>query len=158
MTSSIEKQVSELRKLPASALRSRYRELFGEESRSASRAFLFRKVAWRLQVLAEGDLSERALRRAAEIANDADLRVHPPRKFLKSGTETSGRDSRLPPAGTLLRRMFRGTAIEVKVLDKGFEYEGRSYRSLSAIASEVAGTRWNGFLFFACGNGERDDA
>src|ERR1700688_646046 len=119
MTSSIEKQVSELRKLPASVLRSRYRELFGEESRASNRRFLFRKVAWRLQVLAEGDLSERALRRAAEIANDADLRVQPPRKFLKSGTVSSGRDPRLPPAGTVLRRGFRGTAVEVKVLDNG---------------------------------------
>ena len=148
MKGSIETQINQLRKLPARALRIRYRELFGEDSRSGNRQFLFRRVAWRLQAKAEGDLSERARKRAAEIANDADLRVQPPKKFLRPAAAASSRDPRLPPEGTLLCRTFRGRAVEVKVLDRSFEYEGRSYQSLSAIASEVTGTRWNGFAFF----------
>jgi Protein of unknown function (DUF2924) len=58
------------------------------------------------------------------------------------------RDPRVPPVGTVLRRVFEGKAHEVTVCAEGFEYEGRRYESLSAIATEIAGTRWNGFLFF----------
>jgi hypothetical protein len=50
--------------------------------------------------------------------------------------------------GTLLAREFRGRDIVVKVLDKGFEYDGRRFKSLSAIAQEATGSKWNGFLFF----------
>jgi len=58
------------------------------------------------------------------------------------------RDPRVPPVGTVLRRVFEGKACEVTVCAEGFQYEGRRYKSLSAIATEIAGTRWNGFLFF----------
>ena len=54
----------------------------------------------------------------------------------------------MPQPGTLLTREFKGKVHVVKVLDDGFEYEGRRYRSLSKIATEIAGTRWNGFTFF----------
>jgi Protein of unknown function (DUF2924) len=54
----------------------------------------------------------------------------------------------LPPPGTEIRRRFGNRDLVVKVLSKGFEYEQRRYRSLSAIAREITGTRWNGLLFF----------
>jgi hypothetical protein len=60
--------------LPA-LLRARFEELFGEESRSSNHAHLFRRIAWRLQANAEGDLSERARKRALELAEDAGLRA-----------------------------------------------------------------------------------
>ena len=60
----------------------------------------------------------------------------------------SALDPRLPPPGTYLEREYKGRRVIVKVLVNGFEFEGEIYRSLSAIASEVAGTKWNGFLFF----------
>ncbi len=148
-------QIKALRKLPAAALRTKYRELFGEESRSSNRQFLFRRVAWRLQALAQGDLSDRARQRAREIANDADLRVQPAKTFLE-GKPGSERDPRLPPAGTILSRTFKGIEARVTVLDRGFEYEGRRYSSLSAIASEIAGTRWNGFSFLKVASPEQE--
>ena len=147
MTPSLEVQIEELRKLPAIALQAKYLELFGEESRSGNRQFLFRRVAWRLQAVMEGDLSERARKRALELANDADLRVHPAKAL--NAPMSGGPDRRLPAAGTILRRFFKGRSLEVQVLEDGFEFEGRRYQSLSAIASEVAGSRWNGFAFFA---------
>jgi hypothetical protein len=156
MNPNIQARIEALRKLPVSALLAHYHELFGEESRSSNRQFLFRRVAWRLQAIAEGDLSERARRRALELANDADLRVRPGKAFLASITRQTGRDPRLPPAGTWLRREFKGGTVEVKALDDGFEYHGRRYPSLSAIASEVAGTRWNGFLFFGLAGGKEE--
>jgi hypothetical protein len=57
-------------------------------------------------------------------------------------------DARLPPIGTNLEREYKGRPIIARVLADGFEFNGRKYRSLSAIATEVAGTRWNGYLFF----------
>jgi Protein of unknown function (DUF2924) len=153
MNTPLEVQIEDLRKLPAIALQARYLELFGEESRSGNRQFLFRRVAWRMQALAEGDLSERARKRALELANDADLRVQPSKASLSA--PAAGPDPRLPAPGTILRRVFKGRNLEVRVLDDGFEFEGRRYQSLSAVASEVAGSRWNGFAFFALGGDTR---
>jgi hypothetical protein len=147
-------------KIPAP--KKRYQELFGEESKSSNKQFLFRRLAWRLQANCEGDLSERARRRAAEIADDRDLRVRAPKEFVvrpDSATVDRTRpphDSRLPAPGTLLTRRVGDRQIVVKVLRDGFEYETRKYRSLSAIAREVTGTRWNGLLFF--GVAERRNA
>ena len=142
---------------PHPALRAKYQELFGAEARSSNKQFLFRRIAWRLQARAEGDLTERALRRATEIADDADIRLRAPRKVASEWFAESPpvaahsgfrRDWRLPPVGTVLTRPYHGRQIRVYVRRDGFEYEGRRYRSLSAIAREVTGTRWNGLAFF----------
>ena len=116
-----------------------------------------RRIAWKIQAQVEGDLSERALQRAAEIADEADLRVRAPKGFLPLAAPATGwaadrsqapGDWRVPPPGTILTRRHGNREIVTKVLKKGFEFESRHYRSLSAIAREVTGTRWNGLLFF----------
>lgn len=164
MDAAVLKEIENLRRLTVGGLREKYLEVFGEESRSNHKDFLFRRIAWRLQAVAEGDLSERARRRALEIANDADLRIRAPKVRPaqdKSRVRTvvaaidGTRDCRLPEPGTLLTREFKGQTFVVKVLADGFEYDGRSYRSLSAIACEIAGTRWNGYLFFGLDGGRR---
>ena len=95
----------------------------GEDSRSSNKDFLVRRIAWKLQALAEGDLSERARQRAAEIASDGDLRTRAPKGFdwSKSGNALlgPGRDHRLPVAGTELRRRYGNREIVVKVLRRG---------------------------------------
>ena len=79
--------IEELRQMKTAALRIKYREVFGEETRSSNRQFLFRRIAWRLQANVEGDLSERTRQRALEIANDSDLRICAPEGFfIKSGS------------------------------------------------------------------------
>jgi len=156
MNATVLREIEQLRSLTVNGLRIKYREVFGEDSRSNHKDYLYRRIAWRLQANAEGDLSERARRRALEIANDADLRVRAPKSILDpearertTVTTISGaRDPRLPKAGTLLTREFKGQVYVVKVLENGFEYEGQPYTSLSRIASQIAGTRWNGFTFF----------
>src|SRR5712671_4416442 len=110
MNQSLEVQIEELRELQTTALQAKYLELFGEESRSGNRQFLFRRVAWRLQALAEGDLSERARARARELANDADLRVQPGRASFNASV-SGGADRRIPAAGTVLRRVFKGRSL-----------------------------------------------
>jgi hypothetical protein len=162
MNNNIRAQIDEVQHMTVGALREKYRAVFGEESRSNHKQFLIRRIAWRLQELAEGGLSERARQRALEIANDADLRIRAPKGFLDEakGERTvasklhPSKDSRLPSIGTELTRKYKGQQIIVRILEDGFEYDGRRFRSLSAIATEVTGTRWNGFLFFGIDAGK----
>jgi hypothetical protein len=158
MDKAIMTEVENLRRASVTSLRKRYRELFQEETRSRHREHLFRKIVWRLQALAEGELSERARARARDISKDADLRILAPRSFFSVGGEPveivprdqskKNNDTRLPMVGTILRRSWKGRTILVEVLNKGFRYESRQYPSLSKIAFEITGTRWNGFSFF----------
>ena len=154
MNDAVRKEIEQLRAMKGKALQARYRELFGENSRSSNSTYLFRRIAWRLQAAAAGGLSEQAQQRAAQLATDADLRLRAPRQFwheLDGEEQNEGnvlRDSRLPPAGTKLTRNYKGRSVVVTVLEQGFEYKGRRFDSLSAIASRVTGTRWNGFSFF----------
>src|SRR5918998_3281064 len=78
-TNSIEQTVAALGRMTVGQLRGKYEELFGEPTRSGNRDFLFKRLAWRVQALAEGTLSDRAKRRAEELARDADLRTTLPR-------------------------------------------------------------------------------
>src|SRR6266478_1366543 len=111
MDGSLLNQVEALRAAPIETIRQKYRELFGEEPRSRNRHSLVRRIAWRWQANAEGGLSERARQRALEIANDADVRVLPPRRAADSQFDRQrgrGRfDRRIPPAGTVLSRDYR---------------------------------------------------
>jgi hypothetical protein len=149
---SIWTEIDDLRRKTVAKLQIRYLEVFGEPSRSNHKQFLIRRIAWRLQALAEGDLSERARERALLLAQDADLRLKAPQSSVcKPGTTTAHslqRDSRLPLPGTVLKRTFRDQNITAQVLEQGFEYEGMVYRSLSAVARHISGTQWNGFSFF----------
>jgi hypothetical protein len=79
----VEKEVAALQRMTVNELRERYREVFGEESRSRNKQFLWKRIAWRTQALEEGGLSERARRRAMELAKDADIRIRPPRDVFR---------------------------------------------------------------------------
>ena len=161
VTETLRNEIESLSRMTVSELRKKHLDLFGEESRSHHKQFLYRRIAWRMQALAEGGLSERARRRALEIANDADLRVRAPKTTfqqdfrLSSDSTVKGRvtveaDPRLPAPGGTVERRYKGRDIVVKVREEGFEYDGKLFKSLSAIALEVTGTKWNGFLFFGC--------
>jgi hypothetical protein len=155
----LKKEIELLRQSKVKALQARYRELFGEDSPSSNRAHLWRRIAWRLQAREGGELSERAQQRAVELADDAEIRRRAPRGFWRAleGKSSTGthRDPRLPEAGSRLTRSYQQRTIEVRVLETGFEYNGAEYSSLSAIARQVTGTRWNGFLFFGIHKGAR---
>lgn len=152
------KEIATLRKMGVAELRGKYAEVFGEPTRAGNKAWLVKRIAWRLQSLAEGDLSERARRRAEELANDADLRLAPPRsepaKVLEVGPRRPApfqKEDRLPPAGTIIVRQYKGRRIEVTVLAAGFEFEGQVFKSLSAVAKAITGQHCNGFHFFRLG-------
>jgi hypothetical protein len=148
-------EVAAWQRLSVSQLRQRFAELFGETTHASNRTWLVKRIAWRLQALAEGDLSERARRRAAELARDADLRLNPPPSKANTTTPPpedaripAPVDQRLPSPGTILTRPYKGQLVQVQVLTEGFAYAGRVYASLSAVAKAITGSHTNGFLFF----------
>ena len=148
-------ELAALERLSVGQLRQRFAELFGEATAASNRTWLVKRIAWRMQALAEGDLSERARRRAAELARDADLRLNAPQRQTTATTVTPEPvnapvpvDHRLPPPGTILTRPYKGQLVQVQVLTDGFAYAGRVYPSLSAVAKAVTGSHTNGFLFF----------
>lgn len=160
MTAGIAREMRELKKMTVGQLRERYIEVFGEETRSHHKEYLWKRIIWRMQVLAEGDISEAARERAREMVCDADLRTTAPKEFWNeppapaepvhtvTGPLDIKSDQRLPIAGAELVRQYKGRDIVVTVLEDGFFYDGQRYRSLSAIAKAVTGTNWNGFDFF----------
>ncbi|MCS6851712.1 MAG: DUF2924 domain-containing protein, partial [Gemmataceae bacterium] len=131
----------------------RYAELFGEPTRSRHRTYLIRKILWKLQAVAEGDLSERARRRAEELARGFELRVMAP-KGSPAATATvptmpaRPADPRLPAPGTALVRRYKGRTLQVTVLPDGFDFEGERFKSLSAVAKKITGSHVNGYRFF----------
>lgn len=149
----IHKEVRALEHLSTTELCERYATLFGEQTRTRHKTYLIRKIAWRLQARLQGDLSECARRRAEELADDAEVRVMPPKdldaevcgsvKVIAAPT-----DARLPAPGTAIVRTYKGHKIQVLVLADGFEYQGERYKSLSAVAKVITGTHCNGFRFF----------
>ncbi len=151
----LSRELAALEKMSARELRVKYRELFGDESRTGNRQWLFRRCAWRLQARAEGGLGQRARRRALEIADDADLRFIAPRQVPCDASAPRQTfptdikpDERLPMPGTVITRTFKGRVHAVTVQIGGFEYEGEFYKSLSAVAHAITGSHWNGFHFF----------
>jgi len=160
MALNIGKEVAALKRMTVAQLRARHIEIFGEPTRSGHKEYLVKRIAWRLQAQAEGDLSQRARQRASELANDADLRTHAPRQQVQTSdqpgiTRTAAvcfdHDPRVPMPGSFITRRYKDRDIAVKVLPKGFECEGDIYRTLSAVAKAVTGKHWNGYHFFNLG-------
>src|SRR5262245_20699979 len=114
--------IAALPTLSVAQLRNRYAEIFGETTNAAHKMWLIKRVAWRLQALAEGDLSLRARQRAADLANDADLRLSPPSSPIPANAGNPAPagdlqtpiptpvpwDCRLPLPGGILTRHYKG--------------------------------------------------
>jgi hypothetical protein len=155
-------ELAALKRLSVSQLQARHAELFGEATTARHKTWLIKRLAWRIQALAEGDLSERARQRATELARDADLRLQPPQPktaaaLPRDGHASNGRGSanhRLPPPGTILTRPYKGQILQVQVLEHGFAFNGQVYRSLSAVAKAITGAHYNGYLFFRLNQGD----
>lgn len=150
----VARELATLKKMSVGELAEKYREVFGEPTRTRNKEYLRKRIAWRIQERVEGGLSPRALERIEQLAPEAPVRWREP--VARNGNAgppivaiaKPGRDPRLPPIGTILSRVHDGTEHRVTVLAAGFEYNGKPYRSLSKIAGTITGTPWNGFLFF----------
>ena len=161
MSANLAQEIANLPRQTVAQLRSRFAEVFGETTNAHNKPWLIKRLAWRLQAVAEGGLSERARQRAAELANDADLRLSPPKPHHATapGEEAMPNDApdpalctqadgRLPLPGTILTRLYKGQQLQVTILDQGFAFQGKVYGSLSAVAKAITGSHCNGFLFF----------
>lgn len=147
-------ELEALEQMSMGELVEKYREAFGVPTRTRNKSYLRKKIAWRIQELAEGGLSQRALARIEELAPLAPVRWRSPLPELMDAMalvatpKQSERDPRLPPPGTTIVRVHQGVEHRVTVLESSFEYQGQRFKSLSQIARLIAGTPWNGFLFF----------
>jgi len=135
-------------------MKAKYKEVFGQESPgSNNRIYLWRKIAYRLQEIKYGGLTEKAQGRISELierydpVNNKTIRSNESAP-VNGKTQNMKRDRRLPIPGAILRKEYKGRMLEVRVLEKGFEFENKHYRTLSAIATDITGAHWNGFLFF----------
>ena len=138
MTTPILKQIAELHGLDHGQLKDRWREYFGAEPPGYRRGFLIKALAYRIQELTYGGLP-------TEVRQELDARIDGKEP---NGKRRNGVSDDRPVAGTRLIREWQGVEHHVTVQTDGFEYQGRKYKSLSAIARAVTGTRWNGPLFF----------
>jgi Protein of unknown function (DUF2924) len=128
--------------MDAKALKARWRELFDTEPPPYNRRFLESRLAYRIQELAYGGLKRETLERLAALAEEVGGK----------GARRARIAQDRPITGTRLLREWQGAEHSVTVRDDGFEYLGRPYKSLSAIARLITGTRWNGWIFFGLKN------
>ncbi len=139
MTDSVLASIAALPSLPMPALKARWRELFQTEPPAFNRAYLESRLTYRIQELAYGGLSLATVARLDAIAADE--------KYVDRETARKRIPDR-PVPGTRLVREWQGVEHAVTVLENGFEYRGRPFKSLSAVANAITGTRWSGPLFF----------
>jgi Protein of unknown function (DUF2924) len=140
MTKSVAARVAALPKTPTPELRQMWRELFDREPPGFSRSYLISRLSYRIQELAYGGLKPATRAKLDGLAHALDPQAA--RKRVTNG----------PVVGTRLVREFRGREYTVAVLADGFEWEGRRFKSLSAVARAISGTRWNGWAFFGLRN------
>ena len=132
-------RLAALKTLPTPALKQQWRELFGAEPPPYNRRFLESRLAYRMQELAYGGLKPETLARLEALGEQLDGGKVAVRRL---------RGDDKPIAGTQLIREYQGVEHLVTVTCAGYDYQGRPYRSLSAIARAITGTRWNGRVFF----------
>src|SRR5687768_141616 len=129
MSLNLAAELSALEAMTVPQLKQRYGDVHNEVARSNNKPWLIKRIAWRLQANAYGDLSERARQRALELANDADVRLKPPRTTTLAATTpartaaASANDNRLPVPGTVLTRKYKRRTYCVFVRADGFEFE-----------------------------------
>ena len=137
-------RLAALKATPTPALKQLWRELFDSEPPPFNRRYLESRLAYRIHELAYGGLKPETIRRLERLGEELD------------GGDKRKRGMRLdrdrPITGTRLLREWQGVEQIVTVTADGFEWQGRPYKSLSAIARAITGTRWNGWVFFGLKN------
>jgi Protein of unknown function (DUF2924) len=145
LNTSVLTQLAALKGAPADALKARWRELFDTEPPAYNRRFLESRLAYRIQELAYGGLGQDTLDRLKALAKQHGC---------KDPAERKARPMLRPVAGTKLIREWEGVEHCVTVRIDDFEYLGRPYKSLSSVAREITGTKWNGWVFFGLKNSQ----
>ena len=143
---SVIKQIAELERMDGKQLKDRWKELFGNEAPGYNKRFLVKRLAYKIQENAYGGLPEETLNQMKDILKEAGYDEQGIHKENKN--DEKDKKPRIPVRGARLVREWKGETHEVLVIKNGFEYQGRKYKSLSAVAREITDTRWNGPKFF----------
>ena len=147
-------EIMALKEMTLGELEKKYEVVFdGKKAPSNNKVYLWRKIAYRLQELEFGGLSEEAQKKLDELiqkydpANNVLLRPESEQSAVLKKSSLMP-DRRLPIPGSIITKNYKGNKLEVKVLENSFEYNGKIYKTISAVASEITGQHWNGYLFF----------
>jgi len=146
MTDCVLARLAALKTAPTPALKQQWRDLFESEPPLYNRRFLESRLAYRIQELAFGGLKPETIERLEALGEQL---------YGKGAGKRRSRNQDRPIAGTRLIREWKGVEHSVTVRDEDFDYEGRPYKSLSAIARAITGSRWNGWVFFGLKNHRR---
>ena len=154
METSVIRQIHRLRQMTVGELQLEWMKVYGQPTRSRNKAFLWKRLAWRVQELQHGGLSDHARQRVRELAPGGFERARTPDWAVPEDdpapepAKPPRRDPRLPAVGTVIVREYRGRRLRLTALDSGFELDGVVYASLSEAARAVTGARWSGPLFW----------
>jgi hypothetical protein len=140
---SVLRQLAALQNMSTEELKEKWRDLYGTEPPEYRSTFFRKRLAYRIQELFYGSLSEKSHKKLLETAKN-----DPASGITGKGLKKKGNSSWQVLPGTRLIREWRGREHEVVATNKGFEYDGRHFRSLSAVAKKITGTKWNGLVFF----------
>ncbi len=146
MSDQVLARLAALKTTPTPKLREQWRQLFESEPPAFNRRYLESRLAYRIQELAYGGLKPETVRRLEKLGEELDGGRVDVRKRPANDR---------PVSGTRLIREYQGVEHCVTVRDNDFEYQGRPYKSLSAIARAITGTQWNGVVFFGLKTGRR---
>lgn len=143
----MQETIEQLQQLSREELIKKWKKLFGTNSpQNARKEFLIKHIVWELQARKQGGYSAQTKKQIDKLTEKLAIKQEVNENDIK---ETTKQSSMLEiKSGTRLIREYKGEKHEVMALEKGFEYQNRQYKSLSAIAREITGTQWNGKLFF----------
>ena len=142
-------RLAALKAMSVNELKAEWQALFDAPAPNNSRTFLEGRLAYRIQELTYGGPDKQTRRLLDLLADEVE------------GTLTRKAqiaDPRNPVVGTKLIREWDGVAHTVTVLKDGFDWGGQRYKSLSAVARAITGTRWNGYRFFGLRERKRGEA
>lgn len=151
----ITEKLAAIARMKIRELRALYNELHERPTHSRNAVYLRNELGRKVQELSEGGLTERAEMRVGELGDELPERwrrrlTRQQARFVEDAT---ARDPRLPKAGTVLERAYRGKLYQVTVRQTDFEFEGATYPTLSRVARAITGSNWNGFEFFKLDKG-----
>ena len=143
---SVLKRVTALPGMSPAKLKALWKDIYDQDPPAHGKPYLVRKLAYRIQELAFGGLVETTEKRLDSLAKGKE----DPKNMNGGGKKR--RKANTPGPGAKLVREWKGKEYTVMVMEGGFEYQGKKFRSLSAIAKEITGTHWSGPVFFGVKN------
>lgn len=148
MSDSVLRQVADLQNLTYEQLRDLWQTLNGGQPPAYNRKYIISRLAYRIQEIAYGGLSDDARKKMQDILKESGLNADGCDSPSRRKQRATRQRQNAPITGTRFVREWNGRQCEVTAVHNGFEFEGRIYRSLTAVAKAITGTHWNGRIFF----------